>query len=108
MGPVFLELTHPLKQGNDPFIGHANIEHRWCARLGAGHWRTLVTVTCPVPILQGKMSHQRLPPQGFPPRASLVVQWLRICLPMQGPRVRSLGQEGLTCRGATEPVRHNY
>ena len=40
--------------------------------------------------------------------ASLVVQRLRICLPMQGTRVRALVQEDPTCRGATKPVRHNY
>ena len=40
--------------------------------------------------------------------ASLVVQWLRICLPMQGTRVRALVWEDLTCRGATRPVSHNY
>ena len=41
-------------------------------------------------------------------RASLVAQWLRICLPMQGTQVWSLVQEDATCRGATKPVRHNY
>ena len=41
-------------------------------------------------------------------RASLVAQWLRICLPMQGTRVRALGWEDPTCRGATKPVSHNY
>ena len=41
-------------------------------------------------------------------RASLVAQWLRICLPMQGTRVRALVWEGPTCRGATGPVSHNY
>ena len=41
-------------------------------------------------------------------RASLVVQWLRICLPMQGTRVRALVWEYPTCCGATNPVRHNY
>ena len=40
--------------------------------------------------------------------ASLVAQWLRICLPMQGTRVRALVWEDPTCRGATKPVRHNY
>ena len=40
--------------------------------------------------------------------ASLVVQWLRICLPMQGTRVRTLVWEDPTCRGATRPVSHNY
>ena len=40
--------------------------------------------------------------------ASLVMQWLRIHLPMQGTWVRALGREDPTCRGATKPVRHNY
>ena len=39
--------------------------------------------------------------------ASLVAQWLRICLPMQGTRVRALVWEDATCRGATRPVSHN-
>ena len=41
-------------------------------------------------------------------RASLVAQWLRICLPMQGTQVRALVWEDPTCRGATRPVSHNY
>ena len=41
-------------------------------------------------------------------RAFLVAQWLRICLPMQGTRVRALVWEDPTCRGATKPVRHYY
>ena len=40
--------------------------------------------------------------------ASLVVQWLRIRLPMQGTRVRALVREDPTCHGATGPVSHNY
>ena len=39
---------------------------------------------------------------------SLVAQWLRICLPMQGTQVRALVQEDPTCYGATKPVPHNY
>ena len=39
---------------------------------------------------------------------SLVAQWLRIRLPMQGTRVWALVREDPTCRGATKPVRHNY
>ena len=39
---------------------------------------------------------------------SLVVQWLRICLPMQGTWVRALVPEDPTCRRATKPMRHNY
>ena len=40
--------------------------------------------------------------------ASLVAQGLRICLPMQGTRVRSLVWEDPTCHGATRPVSHSY
>ena len=39
--------------------------------------------------------------------ASLVAQWLRVCLPMQGTWVRALVWEDPTCRGATKPVSHN-
>ena len=42
--------------------------------------------------------------EGFPGGAVIK----RICLPMQGTRVRSLVQEDPTCRGATKPVHHNY
>ena len=35
--------------------------------------------------------------------AALVVQWLRIHLPMQGTQVRALVREDPTCHGATEP-----
>ena len=40
--------------------------------------------------------------------ASLVAQWLGVCLPVQGTRVRALVWEDPTCRGATRPVSHNY
>ena len=40
-------------------------------------------------------------------RASLVAQWLRTCLLMQGTRVRALVWEDPACRGATRPVSHN-
>ena len=40
--------------------------------------------------------------------ASLVAQWLRVCLPMQGTRVRALVWEDPTCHGTTGPVSHNY
>ena len=39
---------------------------------------------------------------------SLVVQWMRICLPVQGTLVWSLVREDFTYHGATKPVRHNY
>jgi len=37
-------------------------------------------------------------------KMSLVVLWLRICLPMQETWVPSLVREDLTCRGATKPI----
>ncbi|KAJ8780354.1 hypothetical protein J1605_011618 [Eschrichtius robustus] len=40
--------------------------------------------------------------------ASLVAQWLRICLLRQGTRVRALVWEDPTCRGAPRPVSHYY
>ena len=50
--------------------------------------------------------------QGLPSEltrwASLVAQWLRMRLPMQGTWVRALVWEYPTCRGATKPVHHNY
>ena len=39
---------------------------------------------------------------------SLVAQWFRIRLPMQGTWVRALVREDPTCRGATKPVSHSY
>ena len=39
---------------------------------------------------------------------SLVTQWLRIHLLMQGTWVRALDKEDPTCRAATKPVCHNY
>ena len=41
-------------------------------------------------------------------RASLVAQWIRILLPMQGTWVRALVWEDPTCCGATKPMLHNY
>ena len=52
--------------------------------------------------------NQELPESKIMPWASLMAQWLRICLPMQGTWVRALVQEDPTCRGATKPMRHNY
>ena len=46
--------------------------------------------------------------RSVPIGTSLVAQWLRIHLPMQGTRVPSLVPEDPTCCGATKPVRHNY
>ena len=42
-----------------------------------------------------------------PTGASLVVQWLRVCLPLQGTRVWALVRKDPTCRRAARPVCHN-
>ena len=41
-------------------------------------------------------------------RTSLVVQWLRILLSMQGTQVQSLVWEDPACHRATKPVQRNY
>ena len=38
----------------------------------------------------------------------LLMQWIRICLPMQGTWVWSLVREYSTCHGASKPMCHNY
>ena len=53
-------------------------------------------------------AHRTGPQKITEPGTSLVAQWLRIHLPMQGTRVRALVWEDSTCRGATKPMRHNY
>ena len=57
----------------------------------------------PVNPPEGTQQHAQKWPKGD----SLVVQWLRILLPMQGTRVRSLLWEDPTCRRAFEPMHHN-
>ena len=37
-----------------------------------------------------------------------MVQWIRICLLMQGTWVQSLVREDSTCFRATKPMGHNY
>ena len=61
-----------------------------------------------LPFLSLSVKETTLTEYSKSPRASLVVQWLRICLLMQGTRVRALVWEDPTCRGATGPVSHNY
>ena len=39
---------------------------------------------------------------------SLMAQWLRIHLPMQGTRIRALVWEDPTYSRATKPMHHNY
>ena len=46
--------------------------------------------------------------KNLPTWTTLVAQWLRIRLPMQGTRVRALVWEDPTCHGATKPVCHDF
>ena len=45
--------------------------------------------------------------QNYTQRTSLVVQWLKIHLPVQRSWVWSLVQEDATCHGAPKPLYHN-
>ena len=65
-----------------------------------GHGYTLRTTR-----LSGKQDIRHCLKMGF--GTSLVVQWLRIRLPVQGTKVPSLVEEDPTCCGATKPVCHN-
>ena len=47
-------------------------------------------------------------PLNWPSWASLVIQWLRIHLVMQGTPVQSWVREDPTCLEATKPLYHNY
>ena len=46
--------------------------------------------------------------KNLPAEASLMAQWLRIHLSVQGTWIPSLVWEDHTCCGATKPVHHNY
>ena len=63
-----------------------------------------ISIKCTKPVWQAKTSAFK----NVNNWASLVAQWLRVCLPMQGTRVRALVWEDPTCRGAARPVSHNY
>ena len=66
------------------------------------HGFALVLSTCP------HLHRHEKPNQKHHVGTSLVAQWVRICLPMQGTQVQPLVWEDFTCHGETEPVRHNY
>ena len=61
-----------------------------------------IKVTC------GKCHPKKWPGKERQVQASLVAQWLRIHLSMQGTRVWALVREDPTCCGTTKPVYHNY
>ena len=85
-----------------PDRGHPSFEN-YCA---------LLLIAAPLPAGASLVSFYFLNNYGMLRKkisqgASLVAQWLRICLPMQGTRVRALVWEDPTCRGAAGPVSHN-
>ena len=68
----------------------------------------MVSLSSNVSVITRNMNDVNIPIKNWQSGASLVAQWLRIRLPVQGTRVRALGQEDPTCHGAAKPVRHNY
>ena len=72
------------------------------------NWNHPLTANIEISNLPG-LDHQELWLEGTQKwyGASLVAQWLRVCLPMQGARVRALVWEDPACRGAAGPVRHS-
>ena len=86
----------------------------WECKLVQPLWRTVwrflkkLKIELPYdPATPGHISRENYHSKRYM-RASLVAQWLRICLLMQGTRVRALVWEDPTCHGAAGPVSHNY
>ena len=95
-------------------------EAAWASRKQQEHWRQRPRLeSCLHNLLCDRWDSIKLPELPFTPLwnkiikiiklgVSLVVQWLRIRLPMEGARVRALVQENTTCHRAAKPVRHYY
>ena len=126
-GPLFIAVRGPLTIAASLVAEHRLQTRRLSccgsrAQLLRGMWDLPRPGLEPVsPALAGRFSTTA--PPGKPPLlifnwvvclfkielwASLVVQWLRIRLPMQGTRVRALVREDSTCCGATKATCHNY
>ena len=104
-GRALFILVSPVGVGGREFLNHSmesslSREGILCvvgcvaASLPSTHWMPVAPLPQVVPIKNVF-------------RASLVAQWLRICLLMQGTRVRALAWEDPTCRRAAGPVSHN-
>ena len=93
---------------NYSFIQHTFTECRLCARQCSKGWAMIKTneslFFSGSGILEGKQVIKKIRNHW----TSLVVQWLRIRLPMQGTRVQSLAREDSTSLRATKPMRHIY
>ena len=120
-GPLFIAVRGPLTVAASPAAEH-RLQTRRLSSCGAraqllcSMWDLPRPGREPVsPALAGRLSTTAPPgkPHNFfltekISRTSLVVQWLRIHLPVQGTQVLSLVWEDPTCRGAARPMRHNY
>ena len=105
-----LKQSHLVSHGNPPKSSPHSGKQKFTPQRGQSKPHQLPSRP-PVPRSRGHppgLAHFPLLPQNPPPGVSLVAQWLRIRLPMQGTRVRALVWENPTCHGATKPVRHNY
>ena len=114
-----------VKQITSPGWMHETSAQAWCtgktqrdrlgSEVGGGIWMgntcksmadSFQCMTKPTTILQSNQPQSNFKKPQF--WTFLLVQWFRICLPMQGTWVRSLVQEDSTYPGATKPVPHNY
>ena len=75
----------------------------WSHHSCCGHQRAVGAHIQPPPICPQRPSVWEVEELTKLISASLVVQWLRILLPMQGMRVQSLVQEDSSCHNATKP-----
>ena len=78
--------------------------HEWCGNHEWSVTRQLPFPGCLLSSTDGVSENIKNQRKG----ASLVAQWLRICLTMQGTQIRALVWEDPTCHRVTGPVRHNY
>ena len=116
VGKTGLGSLHPLAP-RSPHPSQATLPHA-CDLMTSNHpfcYSVLksqqVPLSHPLPgkfllILQNPA--QTSPPLKDSSGTSLVAQWLRIRLPMQGTKFQSLVWEDPTRHGATKPMRHNY
>ena len=88
--PLRLSFRHHLL--NQQVLGFSILYPRKMINLSPQHWSTFKAFYLKQLLLG----------------TSLVAQWLRIHLPMQGTQVWALVREDPPCCGATKPVRHNY
>ena len=93
------EVTHKSRQGVTPRRLLFDLKESMHALQADFKMKEVWTVTMGIVTLQIDIKNTW---------ASLVVQWLRICLSMQGTWVRALVWEDPTCHGTTKPMHHNY